>query len=282
MSKQPWFALVAVFVVALAGCAGTFAAEAGTPATTPPPTAESADSLPGIEGGTVANASALVGAHEATLIERGFVVVVEQEATANTTKHHRNSTRLVRYKAEPGLARYYVYERERFEATDDREAATVVDETWVNDTVSVRRTELPDRTEYEPYHFERYPGVMTGGASLAGTIEAGGENFTVADVRRVRGRTVFTFEASFRGVARGNSYNHETVRFTVDDRGVIRHLTLTERTVIPNESLGSVDVDRPVEVVRRFEFRLTELGDADATAPVWLDEARARGALEYR
>ena len=230
------------------------------------------------------NSSALVQAHHEVLVEHGFVTVMEQGRTANTTTNHQNSTRLLRHKVEPHFVRYYEYERETFEATPDHPSAVHVDEIWVNDSVSVRRRQIepdgfPNRTTYEPYHFEPYKIGMTGLVWMEGSLKVGAGNFTITDVRRVGNHTRFTFEGSVRYSPKGAVYSSHYIEFTIDGRGVIHRFETRSDHVMTDDQLQSVDLGRPVHTTQYASVRVTKLGDVTAPPPVWLADASDVGVL---
>lgn len=273
--RQRVAVLLVVASAILAGCTvlpGGGGENGGAPSTsTSPATVEDADAIPGVENRRLVNASALASAHEDALVGQGFVMTYESQSnyTAGYPQQVPNGTRFGRRKAEAGLSAYHRFERERLAPDEGTSPTVVTDEIWVNETTAVHREQHAERTEYKPYHFERYSSALTGADSLVASLLRA--NFTVVDARRVDNRTLYTFEASYdRTGPRNETYQ---ARLVTDQQGRIWRLTETTRrhvTTPPGWNATSVT---------RYEYRLRQLGNVTVAEPVWLEEARERGVL---
>ncbi|MFC6953938.1 hypothetical protein [Halorubellus litoreus] len=216
-------------------------------------------------GGVVANASALLAAHERVLRADGF------RATRSSKEAYgdgpmRNSTAVV--VAGPNLTRY------RSQETVDRENGTVTYDVWQNETTAFLRTTADGNTSYQRVDRRVDGSELTHPRSLEGVLEDDDLQFSVANVTTRDGRRVFTLTAT---ASAGNesadaTNGTYTARIVVDERGVVSAYRVrqnaTGRDVTHEwtlESLGATPT-RPGWVANATErTRRNERVDANRT-----------------
>jgi hypothetical protein len=286
--------LVPVLVVALvvlAGCTGPSTPASDTEATGNGTTAGGIDATtddtagnatgplergptpPGVAanatgGGVVANASALLAAHERVLAANGF------EATRSSTVAvgdgpTRNSTAVV--VAGPALTRYHS------RTTVARENGTATYDVWQNETTGFVRTTVDGNTSYQRFDTGVDGSDLTRPPALEGVLEDDDVQFSVANVTTEDGRRVFTLTATatVENESADATNDTYTARIVVDERGVISayHVRqdLAARDVTHEWTLESLDVTptRPDWVANATDrTRRNETVDAARTAAV--------------
>lgn len=171
-------ALVLAALLVLSGCG---ALDGSTDTATPTPTAgASADAVPGVSDGRLADAEALLAAHESSLIGAGF----ESDLRVNATEEFRDEVydarRRQRTIVEPGAEAYV------FRVT---QATGVRFDTWGNRSVSVTRGRAGNTTRYQVGEATG-TGVLSNRAGLRTFLTA--TAFEVEGVEERDGRTLVT------------------------------------------------------------------------------------------
>jgi hypothetical protein len=213
MPRAPALVLAALLV--LSGCGALGGSTPTAPPTSTPGT-PTADDVPGVSGGRLADTGALLSAHEAALVGTGF----ESDFRVNATERFRgevyDASRRQLTVVEPGGEEYV------FRTT---QSTGVRFDTWGNRSVSVTRGQAGETTRYRVGR-PTAPGVLTNRGSLRTFLRA--TEFETDGVERRGNRTLVTLvstgtpdTASSPGVVPDNATdlrNYE-VRVVVDTSG---------------------------------------------------------------
>lgn len=169
-------ALVLAALLVLSGC-GALGGSTPTPSPTPGATA---DAVPGVSDGRLADPGALLAAHESALVETGFESDFRVNATERFQGEVFDASRRQRTVAEPGGDEYV------FRAT---QATGVRFDTWGNRSVSVTRGQAGNTTRYQVGQATGTE-VLTNRAGLRPFLTA--TAFEVEDVEERDARTLVT------------------------------------------------------------------------------------------
>lgn len=171
-------ALVLAALLVLSGCG---ALSGSTPTATPSPTpGATADAVPGVADGRLADPGALLAAHESALVETGFETDFRVNATERFQGEVYDASRRQRTVAEPG-ADEYVYRMTQSTGTRF--------DTWGNRSVSVVRGRTGETTRYQ-VSGSTGAEVLTNRAGLRPYLTATG--FEVEAVEARSNRTLVT------------------------------------------------------------------------------------------
>jgi hypothetical protein len=201
---------------------------------TPPGVSASANG-----SGVVANASALLAAHERILLADGFRASTDSR-TAYGDGPMRNATATV--VAGPGATLV------RTESLVHRGDGTVAYEIWQNESTTLVRTTTNGSSRVQTLRDDVAVREITGASTLAGVLADDDLRFSVANVTTRDGRRVFTLTASAsagNGSAEATNGTY-TARIVVDERGVVSayrvRQNVTGRDVTHEWALDSLDV----------------------------------------
>lgn len=251
MSRRT-LAVLLVALLALAGCTAapgaptetTEPADSSTPADTP-----AGETPPGVADGRLANASALVQAHETALAERGFAASVTRSV---------NGTDVASYDvvAAPGLATYTLGG-----TRTAGDAGTTAVSLWANESIRLVKYTSDGESRYqatkpEAEHASPYPL-----GSVARHLRAG--DFTVAEESTAEGETVLVADDVVPDAGEAGRFaDAESFegRAVVDASGRVRSLNVTVA--------GSRDT-----VSITFELRRTAVESVDR--PAWVQDIPA-------
>lgn len=234
-------------------------ATAPTTATTSTTTTGVPRLAPGLTNKGIANASALVAAHESFLRDRSFVKrSTITELTANDTVLVRERSTL---EAGAGEQTYFVAVRSGPPGSD-AEALPVRAAVWSNgERALLNRTLANGTTTYDRFAADGRNRLGVGGAGLRSVVEALATTNTTVTERDRNGSRLH--------LVRGNVSDGDRnlrVRLFVDGQGVVRAYRAVRET--PFDGNAS-------RIVR--ETRFSEIGVADAPErPSWVDEAMNR------
>lgn len=175
-------AVAVVLLVALAGCSFLGGTQE-SPTATPTLTAENAPPGVSADSARLENASALLGAHEAALLETGFTY----ELQTNATVLRRGETRQIRRQqvteVAPGGSAYAyttINPDSRFDV-------------WGNETTQVVKVQYGGNVEYQRGE-SASSSSLTGRNLLARYLSSG--EWTVADVEERDGRTLVSLTST--------------------------------------------------------------------------------------
>lgn len=257
--RRTVLALVVVVALALAGC--NFADGPGGTAT-PTPTPDAAELPPGVEDGRLTDASALLAAHNRTMVESGFetdlrvnATVVRQEG--GTAEVQRRQQTLV----EPGTTRY------QFRVTNAGEVPDAQFDYWGNRTVEAIRARSDAGVSYATGD-PRRADELTTVRFLEPYLDRG--NYTVVSFDRGENTTRFTLRTeeigNYTGLVPANVTNvsNYTSTVVVDSEGRIHAFTATADYEIDGER-GSMEA----------RYRVIRTGDVEISRPPWVDQAFA-------
>lgn len=239
MTRRSLAVLLAATLV-LAGCT----VGPGTTTEEQPGQGDAEATPPGVSDGRLANATALLHAHETALAESGF---------AATMTRSTNGTAVSTFDvvAGPSMA---TYELTWTRSADGGDA--VETRLWANESERFVRTRADGETSYRVVPREEDSlGVLE---SLRSYVAAG--NFTVADERSDAGHAVLTADAvDARTGADGPFRDAESFdgRAVVDDRGRVHELNVT--------------VERP-SGTETVTFELRRTGVASVERPGWVSD----------
>ncbi|MFD1587647.1 hypothetical protein ACFR9U_11680 [Halorientalis brevis] len=243
--------LVALAAVVLAGCLGGPGTETTTEPTDGNETATvSSEQIPGVSEGSLANATALAAANEASLSETGGAVRVRQGSASGEA-----SVQLV---VGADLATYKL--------TSSRTAGTeAVDvEIWSNETTRVMRME--SNGDYNYRTAERRDDRLAVLQSVEEFLAAG--NFTVANESTGDGTVVLTADEFASAtedhgpLAADSSF---TGRLVVGESGLIHNLSVA---AADDRGAGS------------YNYELLRTGVDRAAKPDWFDDVPASATLQ--
>ena len=258
-------ALSLAALLVLSGCGGlTGSAPTATPSPTPT-AAPSADSVPGVTGGRLADAERLLAAHESGLVATGFETDFRVNATDQRRGEVYDARRRQQTIVEPG-AEEYVFRTQGRGARFD---------TWGTRSVSVVRGQAGETTRYQ-VGGATPTRVLTNRAGLRPFLVATG--FEATGVERRENLTLVTLvstgtpdTAASPGVIPENATdlrNYEA-RAVVDTSGRVLSFEVTADYTIDGEP-GSMDLtygvirfDRPA--VERPTWAAETLREADWT-----------------
>lgn len=230
--------LLLVATLALAGCT----AGPGTPTSTAdgqPAEGAATGAPPGVDDGRLANASALLEAHESALAETGFAATVTRSV---------NGSRASRYRvvAAADLATY------RLSGSNARpDGSSVETRLWANETTRFVRYESGGETRYRTA--TRQDDSVNLLYSVGEYLRAG--NFTVANGTATDGRTVLVadgYEPLVEGRGPFDGVESFAARAVVDADGRIHALNASVERAAGSETYnftldrtGVASVDRP-------------------------------------
>lgn len=257
--RKTVLALALVAVVALAGC--NFAGGPGDGGTqaSPSPTLSDADSPPGVDGGRLANASALLAAHNRTMIGSGFETDLRVNATVDRGGQTAEVRRRQQTLVEPGAAEY------QFRVTNTGDAPSARFDYWGNRSVEAVRAQTNAGTNYATGN-PRPPAQLATVPFLKPYLAT--SNYTVASVDRRENRTLVTLRAqsaaNYSALVPDNATNVSGYTSTVvaDSEGRILSLTVTADYEIRGES-GSMEL----------RYRVIRTGGVQVTRPDWTAQA---------
>jgi len=175
--RRPLAAVALCLVVVLAGCSlpgGSSGVEL---------TAENAPPGVSAESGTIENPDALLAAHNASLVESGFVVEVRTNATVLRDGEPRQVRRTQVVRAESGLAEYnntVLNPGSRFDV-------------WGNDSVQAVRLQTRGGVQYGTDQ-PQSAATLTSSTLLSRYLATG--DWTVTNVTMQDGEPTFTFRSS--------------------------------------------------------------------------------------
>lgn len=253
--------LVVLGAVVLAGCSGgpteTTASEptdSGTPATSPiddgGTTDVSSEGIPGVTDGSLANATALVRANEASLSQTGGEV--------RTTRSDGDDETEYRLVAGSGLSTYTL------SGTRSFTGQTTAIELWSNETTRFIRTQSESGTNYRTAE-RRHDRLNI--LEMPEDYLAAGE-FTVANESTGDGTVVLTADEYVPPTDGHGPFADVTSfsgRLVVDESGRIHNLTVSA-------------VDEGQTVTYRFE--LVRTGVERVAKPDWFDDVPASATLQ--
>ena len=191
------------------------------------------------DGGVVANASALLAAHERILLAEGFRASMDSR-TAYGDGPMRNATATVLAGPDATLV--------RTESLVHRGNGTVAYEIWQNESTTLARTTTNGSSRIQTLRDDVEVREITGASTLEGVLEDDDLRFSVANVTTRDGRRVFTLTATATpanesAAATNGTY---TARVVVDERGVVSAYRVrqhaTGRDVTYEWTLESLDV----------------------------------------
>lgn len=245
--SRPTLTALLVLTVALAGCI----AGPGTPGTNDPADGDAGGSPPGVTDGRLANASALVQAHETALADEGFAATVTRSVDGNETGRYD-------VLAAAGLTTY-VLSGTRSAGSDGSVAVRL----WANESRRIVRYRAGNETRYNAARRETASlGLLE---SVGGFLRAGA--FTVANETAAENRTVLTaddFSPSATDNGRFGDAESFSGRAVVDETGLVHELTATVGGETGTET---------------YTFDLRRTGVSSVDRPAWLSEIPAGATI---
>lgn len=251
-----------VVSLALAGC--NFANGGGDRGTvTSTPTPDAAELPPGVADGRLANASALLAAHNRTLVETGFETDLRVNATVASGKGPIEVRRRQQTLAESGVTEY------QFRVTNAGEVPNAQFDYWGNRTVEAIRAQTNAGVNYgtgEPRSVDQLTTVLF----LEPYLDQG--NYTITSLDRRNNTTLFTLQSkgvsNYTGLVPSNATNVSGYSSTVivDSKGRIYEFTATADYEIDGEQ-GSMEI----------HYRIVRTEDIEVSRPDWTDQAFGKG-----
>lgn len=266
MDRRAVAALLVGTLVVLAGCGGAFGGDDGGPTSTSASPGDADGPLPaGVSADGVENSSRLAAAHATALSAAGFVAEYEFNATVSTQGSTVTQSTAQTVRAEPDLTGFSV------SATRTQRGQTAETDTWGNESVTVSRSVVGNRTQYTTP-----PGGVnrTQQFSLATTISSlvPVGDYELTDRETVDGteRVILTADSVNASVGEsGLGLSAENVsdlssRLVVGLDGVVYGLELSFNQ---STAQGPASFD--------IGFEVTETGDRTVQRPAWVSDALA-------
>lgn len=240
----------------------TGATPTATPGTTPSVSASSEQVPPGVTANGIENSTALVSAHRRTLVETGFVAVIQRTSRIERGGRTRQFRSVRRHSTESGLSRFYL------QARSQTPRGTVETASWGNESVLLLRTRQRNRTRYssKPRQSFNATEVLTASNIVRRAARMG--TYTVSRTEQRNGTTMVRLDATaFAGAAdirplRGANVTSFEATMMVDSRGVVRALAVR---INASTARGKIQL--------YTAYRITKQGDVRVPRPSWLAEA---------
>lgn len=212
------------------------------------------NAAPGVENGGLADARALLDAHESALTESGYSHDLTVNQSLETENRTLEDTQRQRMRVAAGASQY---ERQVIYGGRGRIIA------WGNETVEYQRIESGGQTQYrrtEPESATAMSGVKTLEPLLSAPFE-------VVDSEETDGRTLVTLEATGQPSAEQafpsntTSVENFEARLVVDGDGRVHELSASAEYVLEGQPGGY-----------EFDFELTSTDDPGVERPSWVDD----------
>jgi len=268
--NKPSIFLVALLLVAFAACSA-FPDDAA-PTSTPTPSAIPTDSptstpsaadelAPGITRDGILNPVALMSAHQASLLESGFVVNQTVESTYDGQPSNRLELQTIVGPA--GEVAYRTAVSSGFDA--EGAEAVITNDLWINTTAQISRHIEDGSTTYDVQPRLYPPESLVWFGSLQRDIQFAAGEYEVTAVEQRNGVRVVTLEAEIDRVGNDGIVD-TTSTLVVAETGVIRH---AETAVTYEEG-----------TIYRTTYDVIEQGRAAPEPPGWLDAVPPSAALD--
>lgn len=219
-----------------------------------------ANEVPGVEEGTVTNATALLAAHDEGLVAAGFENEVQVNATVIQQDQAVDTRRRQQTIVEAGGGEY------QYRTVNGQGDGFIRFDHWGNQSVWVTRGQLGDTTRYQVRDEAAATGSLTGSALLGNYLD--GSEATAVDTREENGLTLVTFETTTipddpDALPVNNSAvsDYET-RFVVDTQGRIHTLVVEGTYELRGEARAF-----------RVGYELKRLDSPSVSQPDWVGEA---------
>jgi hypothetical protein len=222
-------AVALALLLVTAGCNGLGLADGGDGGDT-----DAANEVPGVESGTVTNATALSAAHDRGLVAAGFENEVQVNATTIQQDQVVDTQRRQRTIVEAGGSEY------QYRTVNGAGGGFIQFDHWGNDSVWVTRGQLGNTTRYQVRDQAAARESLTGSALLENYLD--GSEATAIDTREEDGLTLVTFETTTvpddpDALPVNNSAVSEyEARFVVDTQGRIHGLVVEGTYELRDES----------------------------------------------
>lgn len=258
MQRSPVAAVALALLLVTAGCNSILGANSPT-ATPDDQDLAAAEQVPGVENGTVTNATALLAAHQRELVATGFESDVRVNATVIEQDRVVNSQRRQRTVVESEVREY------QYRTTNSPGGGTVQFDHWANRSVSVVRGQFGDTVQYQ-IRDPQPARVLTARPVLDNYLT--GPDVAVVGVNESGGRTLVTLRSTElpadRNAVPSNATNvrEYEARMVVDTQGRVHAFVAS----------GTYDL-RGENYDFRITYELVRTDDPSVAQPDWAAEA---------
>jgi hypothetical protein len=244
-------------LLALAGC--NFAG-GPNPSPNATPTSEQPQQPPGVQNGTLQDTTALLDAHEATMVESGFESDFRVNATVQSQGQLFDIQRRQQTIVEAGRGEY------QYRTTNGGDGPNARFDVWANDSVAVVRAQSGSTTHYQ-LDEPAATGELVNRKVLAPYLRA--STFTVEGVKETGNRTLVTltatgFDAENPALVPPNATDARNYEATlvVDTEGRVLSFSASADYTIDGEDASMT-----------MEYEILQLGDPSVEKPTWAQEA---------
>jgi hypothetical protein len=219
-----------------------------------------ANEIPGVEGGTVTNATALLAAHDRGLVAAGFENEVQVNATVIQQDQAVDTRRRQQTIVEAGGGEY------QYRTINGGGSGFIQFDHWGNDSVWLTRGQLGNTTRYQVRNQAAPAESLTGSALLRNYLN--GSEATAVDTREENGLTLVTFETttlpddSDALPVNNSAVSEYEARFVVDTQGRIHALVVEGTYELRGESRSF-----------RVGYELERLDGPSVSQPDWAGAA---------